>query len=166
MPGSGFNHTPKEVALSMPWEKLCLHVTQLYFTGSSSPPAEWQFPTLSGRSPGLHWTLALATLPNSAKKVASDTSWEKPWHPLGSISNSHYPAKMLASESLQGNPLSVLASDSALPANPPGKHSLHRDAPTKGHAFRPVKVTISPNIIETDTEDQTKWGNKRIYSKI
>ena len=63
---------------------------------------------------------------------------------------------MLASESPQGNPLSVLASDSALPANPPDKLSLHRDAPTKGHAFRPVKVAVSPNIIETDTEDQTK----------
>lgn len=31
---------PQGSGLNMPWEKLCLHVTQLYFTGSSSPPAE------------------------------------------------------------------------------------------------------------------------------
>ena len=101
----------------------------------------------------------------SPKVTVSNPLWEKPWSTLDSGSRHppkfckescfwHILGKALTSARLHfqfslpsqdagfrvapGKP-TVLASDSALPAKPLGIHSLYRDAPTKGHAFKACK---------------------------
>ena len=156
-PGSGSNPTTEAVAPSMPWEKPCLHGA---LTLSPLAPVNLhqggRFQHSLGEALACIGLWLKSQPPNPAKEVASDTSQETPQHPLGSTSNSNYPAKMVGPRCPRRT-----HSSHQIQTQPSHQNHLSHTVcigmlPHKGMFSRPEEVTVSPNFIEINTEDQTK----------